>query len=345
MKKISLSRKELYNQIWSQGLQKTAACLIVNPSSLKKCCTEFNIPTPPSGYFSKLRHNKFEPKPVLMGDFQKQITLSIYRKKSSKKNQETAKLIKPHLLVLEAKKALKDVKEKSINMGAPRMLNIGGEKLSISVSKHMTEPALIFYNLLIKELESRKHLMVTKEYYGLVIKIDESYFEFSLREKTRRQKNDEEKWITYDYIPNGELVFKILSYPRKEWTSSKSISLLQKIPAIITYLEKEAEEERQWEIENEQRKQREEEAKLEKERIERIMSDEMEKFKRLCVASDRYHQAKNLGEFLKALGDKKGMMIDKNYMQWALAKVDWVDPLKDNHDPILGKHEDYLDTL
>jgi hypothetical protein len=54
----TISREELYQQIWSRPMTKVAAEYGVTSTALKKTCNRHKIPTPGRGYWAKCEHNK-----------------------------------------------------------------------------------------------------------------------------------------------------------------------------------------------------------------------------------------------------------------------------------------------
>lgn len=61
----TVSREELYIQVWSKPMMRLAAEYGVTGTALKKTCTRHQIPTPPLGYWAKLEHGKSTTKPSL----------------------------------------------------------------------------------------------------------------------------------------------------------------------------------------------------------------------------------------------------------------------------------------
>lgn len=51
---MEITRKELYELIWKEPVTKVAEKLGVPAPLLRKYCQQLNIPTPSSGYWSKL---------------------------------------------------------------------------------------------------------------------------------------------------------------------------------------------------------------------------------------------------------------------------------------------------
>ncbi|MET3649829.1 hypothetical protein [Phyllobacterium ifriqiyense] len=54
----TVSREELYEQVWSKPMTKVAADYGVTGTALKKTCNRHRIPTPERGYWAKLEHGK-----------------------------------------------------------------------------------------------------------------------------------------------------------------------------------------------------------------------------------------------------------------------------------------------
>jgi hypothetical protein len=55
---ILLTRRDMYDKVWSQAMRKLAPEWGLSDVGLKKLCKRFEIPTPPVGYWAKLEHGK-----------------------------------------------------------------------------------------------------------------------------------------------------------------------------------------------------------------------------------------------------------------------------------------------
>jgi hypothetical protein len=58
MKPITFNRKQLYKEVWETPVSKLSESYGISFSQLKKVCNELNIPTPDSGYWTKIRMGK-----------------------------------------------------------------------------------------------------------------------------------------------------------------------------------------------------------------------------------------------------------------------------------------------
>ena len=61
----TVSREELYEQVWSKPMTKVAADYGVTGTALKKTCDRHHIPTPERGYWAKLEYGKRVTKEAL----------------------------------------------------------------------------------------------------------------------------------------------------------------------------------------------------------------------------------------------------------------------------------------
>lgn len=62
---MQISRRDLYNRVWSTPMSKLARELDISDVGLAKACRRHNIPRPPRGYWAKLAAGKALPKPAL----------------------------------------------------------------------------------------------------------------------------------------------------------------------------------------------------------------------------------------------------------------------------------------
>lgn len=348
MEHTVLTRKHLFDLVWSSPMIKLSEQLDIKSASINKLCAEFNIPMPIVGYWSKLRHGKKMEKPVLKGDFNKVIDLKIIKEvKIRHELKVPGKLLKPDELVIKAKKDLSG-KEISHWHTAKGMVTTSKGVLNITVTPKLVKRALIFMDLFIKLAKKRGFKIWFKDYYGTVISIYGIDSPIYLREKNKRiiVKNNN-GWNETELIPIGELVFKRDDYPRKEWSDTKNIKLENKIPDIIKYLEEQAIKERDYNIELERRrKERKRQEKIEED-IREIRNNEIKKFNSLYENFNRHRKANDLRAFVNA---KKNYAIktnatDKvleNWIEWAYEKADWIDPIISRKDKILGYYEDYI---
>ena len=55
---IKISRKELYDLVWSKPLSTLAKEYFISDNGLRKICKQFDIPVPQLGHWQKIQYNK-----------------------------------------------------------------------------------------------------------------------------------------------------------------------------------------------------------------------------------------------------------------------------------------------
>lgn len=360
MEDIILTREELYELVWSTPMIQLAKKYKISDNGLRKKCKKMNIPTPDSGYWTKLKFNKPVRKKKLPKNFtgKNEVNLSertddepecnsivSQRSRIAKTYKELdqsyfvvqEELTKPDKLVKEARSILS--KRKVNKWSSDPFIYSRGETLSIKASPHNISRALRFYDALIKLLKYRNHDLIVENRTTYAV-VRDIRIELYLREKLRIEKVKEGNWTTNNYFPTNKLVFKVDNYQEREFVDG-SKKLEERLADILADLELRAEKEIEWRIESEKR----EKIRKEQERIERELRERKEKeiseFNNLLSLFDRWQQARNLREYIIAIEEKNKRERKlspklKEWISWAKRKADWLDPLVGNEDPLLG---------
>jgi len=216
------------------------------------------------------------------------------------------------------------------------------ETLSIKVASHNISRALRFYDALIKLLRYRNHDVVVENWTTYAV-VKDVKIELALREKMRIEKVKEKNWdwLTNKYFPTDKFVLKIeQSYKAREIVDG-SKRLEEKLADILADLELRAEKEIEWRIKCEKERIIEEERKRIEQELRERKEKEINDFKNLLSLFDRWQQARNLRQYIKAIEAKKkreGKLSEelKKWIDWAKQKADWYDPLINKEDPLLG---------
>ena len=58
METIELTRKELYDKVWTTPVSKLIQEYALSTEGIKKLCKQFEIPMPDGGYWMRLKFNK-----------------------------------------------------------------------------------------------------------------------------------------------------------------------------------------------------------------------------------------------------------------------------------------------
>lgn len=347
MEKMSVSRQELYDLVWSAPISQLAKNYGIVDRQLRKICNDFNIPVPQNGYWQKLKYNKPLKKIALVpsDDEDKKIVLSA----KGQENSETATyasrsevdlilndpkapalvpeaMTKPHFLTLETKRHWADFKLKRYEY------DHSIPYLSIRVEKPNQNRALIFMDTLVKLLEYREHKVIIKNnqtlavLYGVEIQLD-------LREAGKRIPNPPGSYPTFEVVPTGELILKTGKYSiDKEWRDGK-ILIEEMLPKIVIWMEGKAKD---WaemmaniELERQQKKIQQDFAAAKKQ----LQEQEVHSFEELLVNAERFTKAKELRIYIAAVKEKAlengPLTVEiERWLEWALKRADWYDPLE-----------------
>lgn len=256
---IHITRKELYDQVWSEPLIQLAKKYGISNTGLKKRCKKLQIPLPHRGYWAKKRFGKEPPRPLLCpysGPEQVEFRLKksinrpvdceqlkkaqaciAFEKDIKNKICVSSSLRSLHTLVAETKKILSQYKP-VIFEGAEPILYVGNNPaLNIKVSKKSLARALCIMNALLKALERRGFLVFieTRQNYSnhqsskTCVSILGEVIEIRLLEMLRQIQRElpaSEWWwkqFLFTNVLSGELSLQILSWdsPRKNWNDGK----------------------------------------------------------------------------------------------------------------------------
>ena len=354
MESIELTRKELYDVVWSTTLSKLTQQYAYTNDGIKKICKQFEIPMPDSNYWSKLKFNKKFKKDKLnpiFGGVDK-IVLTI-RKEGNPINVDQTPLTvrtkeiesdpnaplivpdeitKPDILT----KQTKQYWQGKITFTSYREDN--RITYPIRVEKNNRNRALIFMDTFTKLLRHRGHTL-SKQYGCNCALIDGINIEIDLREASKRIPPTT-KYGSSQYVPTGEFIFKIGKYSgEREWRDGK-VKLEEMLARIVAKLELIAQREKEWKERARISDLKREVEEKRKEEIKKRRDEEVDKYNRLVKLSEQYNKTLIIRKYIDAV--KQEAIITNNlttekqeWINWASNKADWLDPLIDKIDEIL----------
>jgi hypothetical protein len=234
METKEVTRKELYEIVWTTPLYKLARQYALSNEGIKKICKEYDVPIPDGSYWSKFKFNKKFKKAKLNRFFsgEDKIVLAI-REENNPINLDntpltirtkeieidskapiivTDKLTKPDILIQNTKNFHQSRKNKDF------VRNDKLDTVSIYVEEVNYNRALNIMDCFIKLLRHRGHCFRRDiNNRGPHIVTYDVEFSFDIREKTKRILSDK-IYETATYIPTGILILKIgESFRTKEW--------------------------------------------------------------------------------------------------------------------------------
>lgn len=224
----TLTRKELYERVWSETIIKIAAEIGISASSLKGICDRFDIPTPRAGFWQKREVGRAPASPKLP-DLRPEDELVEIRPKGrvSQPRPDPSPLLEPsvreHRLIRDLRKACERAKP-----GPSGFYTVSGPAVPVVLSKATTERAVAWLSDLISKAEARG-ISVEADKSGARLTVDGQGISFRLEEKSNkvphtptaaelRRKVERERWgfsyqtdpwPKYDHVPSGRLSIQI----------------------------------------------------------------------------------------------------------------------------------------
>lgn len=270
---ITVSREELYEQIWQEPMTKVAPKFGLSDVGLAKACKRYNIPRPPVGYWAKKEYGKAPPQtplPPMTGEMSQPIRFLPEEEKPKPiplrtnadrvtdeklkvlianeerpENQITIpeRITRLHSLVSSTKDAFTGVDTDHQGLCSPRW-DYKGLTLSISVGKQSIPRALRIMDTLVKGLEKRGYKFAhekDRHHETLFVEIQGEKFRLSLREKRKMIRltaaESEKTWGRVRYEANGLLELeacpKDWDYSAVRWTETETRRLDDRLNGIV----------------------------------------------------------------------------------------------------------------
>lgn len=341
MKEITLSRHELYQELWSQPLSLVANKYMHSEQSLIMLCIKLSIPLPRKGHWEKIKAGKFIHTPPLSSNYQGPGSVTLFSRAVAKSSppvsteSKAQKKVTPYSttfptlpldkIVVSAGHSLR--KKENINYDG--MARTPQGELGICVSPGLIDRALGFMDKLIKALRTRGHdiRLNARETYVVIFQQELSIY---CREKCNRVTSSK-TWRTNELQPSGLLVLKLDGIYGREWIDGKTKSIEDLIPSMIGKFEEEARREIEWRANAEKsRSEREELEKIKKER-ELKHSSELNLTRLLLQRAMRWEKSLALRRFIDELEaripfNQSAPEDITQYISWARKKADWYDP-------------------
>ena len=355
-----ISRKELYDLVWSKPLLQLAKEFGLSDNGLRKICKKYDIPLPKMGYWQKVQFGKKVEKEKL-GNSKNWTNIKITIRESEANDEEhhltkvarTLKeieqacsnllpvpktLSKPHPLVKEAKINLDSKKKKTSWRNLPECIQTDRHLLSISVQKHNVPRALLIMDTFIKMAERRGHKIII-DHNGTKLIVNGEKFGIRFREKHTRQDVLNERWPTTENVPNDKLSIKYDYYIDKEW-ADKGTLLEDQLPRIIAYFEIrsiEIKEQREQSRITQKEADRKREIEL---KLKALQEWELKKHDILITASQTWIKAENLKRFVAKIEEcNHESLKTQEWLKWANLKLIELDPLSHGIDSFISQFD------
>jgi len=360
---MKISRQELYNLVWAEPMITVCKRFGLTDNGLRKQCKSMGIPTPPVGYWSKLKHGKqteiiplpkeSESNKQSTDLTEKEITLTPPMNRNAIRESEirsgdTSIFVVPEVLyakdpiIIDTKEKFRHESKNDYLKKNPFKVKTGST-LDISVSEKLIDRALSIFNTLIKALRFRGWSIKVKDNLTYAV-INSEEIHIDLTERLKQVPNTEDTYSKYMKVFSGDLHFNIYyGYRDKDTFKDTSHAKLEdKIISIIANLEIRAEKIKEERIESErQRLIRENEERL-REEFKQKKKAEKKEFKSLFLMAERLHKTHILRQYISTFEkfvSREGEITEEiaTKIEWAKAKADWLDPF-------VSKEDQYLDS-
>lgn len=374
MTDIKLERQKLYEEVWQEAMNKVAKRYNLSDNGLRKICKKLEIPLPDRSYWGKFHFGKNIPKrkplPKYDGNDYYIIHATEIVTKQNERSfeeylyrfnlEERTKIISicssidSNSVINKYHHIIDKVKEEH------RKQDIYNKNTKYNLDKTETNPEVrkriyLILHLIFTNLEK---LGYKAEYSsGLQAIILGEKINFRIREKNNVVYVDDNSHFALTYgngkrrelEPNGLLELSIIRHydnndrvwisPKKEvWTDTKTKKLEDIIGDFIIELiycacKKIDDKEQRIKEEKERR------ANEEIRQVKKVIQDrELERFKDLERDAMNYVKAEQIRQYMRALSKKEDLTEeDMQYIKWANAKADWIDPITKSEDVILDE--------
>lgn len=366
---MKITRKELYDLVWSEPMTTVSKRFGLSDNGLRKHCKSMNIPTPPAGYWAKLKFGKQtkiiplpkesdakkqstdlrEVDPSEMKEVELTPVIDRYKERELQiRIGDTSAFIVPEVLyakdpvIIDTKEKFRQDSDNGYLKKSPYKNKIG-PTLDIYVSEKSLDRALSIFSTIINALRFRGHniKIANSKTYAV---IDGEEMQINITERKKQDPNSENPRSSYYHIFSGELHFNIFDdYNRISYTYKDTIhtKIEDKIISIIADLEIRAEKIKEERIEAEQRRIIREKEELERKKFEEKRKAELKEFKSLFTMAERLHKTNILRQYISTYEEfmnKHGEMDEEiaGEIQWAKEKADWLDPF-------ISKKDQYMD--
>ncbi len=349
MKKIVLTREELYDLVWSKSISKIAKEFQIEPQRLKEICKENEIPLPSRGHWSKVRFKKKvvkTPLPIIEHDnLQIDLNIKKFRTDYHKRAFELAqrqdlnfkvpkRISRYHSLVNASKRLLEDIDNSEDNF---KFWEVAQKQnlLPIHTDTKLRSRALRFMDTLIRAVEAmdcnisfycnRAHV----EMFG-------QKTEINLRQKVYRiREKDKTGWSRQSWEESDKLEFQAgPSFNQKSWIDNTKRKIEECLPEIIAWIEKDC---RYWHDLRAKQAIEENKRLLVQQKLEAIKAQqeqEQTKVSRLFTNVENWNKAELASRYLDKM-EKQAILENqlnsdvKDYIIWARKVVSELNPLID----------------
>lgn len=382
---ISVSRQQLYDEVWTTPAVTLAKRYRVSDVALGKICRKLNIPKPSSGYWAKVAHGKQDKRPSLPPLPAGAPTVVTIRGAPSKGTAQPysetvqqqllyeqthpihvpARLTQYHPFLRSLPAILKSASKDKYGALESRE----SHRLNVRVSSKSLSRALRLLSVLLTALEARGFAVSVKNEHGggLQVQVIGQTLEFALEERFRQFPRDQKAnqspldYQRYDYEATGELSLRIKTIwgedVRKVWRDTTRARLEGQLNDVMVGLVVLAEAQRDQLLERDRRHREWEQERLRQEAEVRRRQEEERRREALERESAQWAQANQIRAYVEAIktaGEQQGCSPTAEnslgrWLNWATEHANRLDPVRQLvpvlTEPLSGKADELENPL
>jgi hypothetical protein len=384
MSTTTITRKQLYDRVWSEPMTRLARSFGLSDVGMAKICTRHKIPRPPRGYWAK---KQFGQKPqqiplphpendceirlrdpddngVAAPEIWDRIQTVVKEGKSKESRIEVAETLRgAHDLVSRGNQELQAARTNEVGL----IITPEKSPLSISASKSCLRRSLLIMDALLKALEQRGYAVEA----GPTVIILDVALKFGIyeHEDVKREEPDEQELdgryvfghsrFKHKSVASGRLMLRIHDTEqywrhgcRKSWSDGEKQRLEDCLNKVIGGLmtiaarvkERQAELERMAQKEREEKRRREEAARVRAEKREQYQA-ERARVDLLIAQAKNWRRSQDLRNYVKAATQEYLAKFATIEPDGQFAAwAEWAMQQADRLDPLAASPPSILDT-
>ena len=361
-------REVLYKEVWQYPVVEVAKKYAVSDVTIHKICRSLDIPTPPPGYWAKLRAGKEVSIPPLPKSDRRDVitgsrTQKIYTPSTEEQIQHLSEEDRTAVMAVASQIVMVDEQERmNPKVAACYKKAKAGQTTEIldSIAKETLPRAVKILDTLVKtaiplgiEIDDKLRFSIGKD--SVSLRFSESTTEVP-HQLTKEEKmalleyedaKKHKRWARepqirkYDHIYNGTLSLGIND--KRRFRDSKAGLVEERLGEALIAIFYCINEVKLAREEREEAERKREEERLRQEQIRKRYNEEVAKTKALLNQANDYEVATKI-RAMAAAAEANGSASEE-WIAWARAKADWYDPTVAATDAFFGKrkHEESED--
>lgn len=245
--RAKMTRKALYELVWSEPISKAAPKLGVSDVALSKICRKLDVPKPPRGYWARLAHGKAVHKPALPKakkgvPTEYEISPPNRPQKASIPTSAPPPRIPVKTRITHYDPVIAELKSRLKDKWTDQYGRIRS-RTRVSISKASVTRTCRILDALVRALRNRG-METTIDEHGLAVEVAGEAIRLELHEPSTRQvprKQSEYGYPRWDYIPSGRLTLSLwsryLTDYQTQWSDSSGKPLEERLGEVVLLFE------------------------------------------------------------------------------------------------------------